>query len=318
MLTIFARNVAEALPKGLALLKKVGQEEDSRAGRVLVAPCPVMTVYDQPTERVLFAAERDANPFFHLAEALWMLAGRNDAAFLNQYVRDFGARFAQPNGVVHGAYGHRWREHFGRDQLDSIVTTLSAEPLSRQAVLTMWDPEADLGIKGLKDRPCNTQAYFRVHGHRLHMTVTCRSNDIIWGAYGANAVHFSILQEYLAARLGIGVGNYYQLSNNFHAYLVELEKRPGSMQDSRPDLTPLPLVTDPSCFDSELVELLWNNKQPAINTFLTDTAYPMFNAHTAWRKRQDPEPWLARVKAPDWHAAAVEWCVRRSRHARVA
>jgi hypothetical protein len=277
-----------------------------------------MTVYDCPTERVLFSAERDANPIFHLAEALWMLAGRNDAAFLNQYVRDFGERFAQPNGTVHGAYGHRWREHFGQDQLDDIVHILKVQPISRQAVLTMWDPEADLAVKGLKDRPCNTQAYFRIHGQRLHMTVTCRSNDIFWGAYGANAVHFSILQEYLAARIGVAVGTYYQLSNNFHAYVDELAKRPGTMVDTRLDLTPVPLVTDPDSFEVELVGLLWDNARPRKNSFLADTAWPLFNAHTAWRKRQDPMPWLVRVKAPDWRVAAIEWCMRRVRHERVA
>jgi hypothetical protein len=35
------------------------------------------------------------------------------------------------------------------------------------------------------------------------MTVTNRSNDLCWGMLGANYVHFTILQEYLAARLGV-------------------------------------------------------------------------------------------------------------------
>jgi hypothetical protein len=57
----------------------------------------------------------------------------------------------------------------------------------------------------------------------LDLTVCCRSNDAIWGAHGANAVHFSVLQEYLAARIGVGVGTMYQWSNNYHAYESELE-----------------------------------------------------------------------------------------------
>jgi hypothetical protein len=45
-----------------------------------------------------------------------------------------------------------------------------------------------------------------------------RSNDMIWGAYGANAVQFSFLQEYLAAAIGAWVGTYRQVSNSFHVY----------------------------------------------------------------------------------------------------
>ncbi len=82
MQILSVRNVCSALPTGMALLKTFGVIEESRAGRVLVVPNPVTTIYAQPTERVLFAAARNANPWFHLAEALYMLAGRNDSAFL--------------------------------------------------------------------------------------------------------------------------------------------------------------------------------------------------------------------------------------------
>jgi thymidylate synthase len=53
----------------------------------------------------------------------------------------------------------------------------------------------------------------------LDLTVLCRSNDVVWGAYGANAVHFSVLQEYLAGRIGVDVGVMYQFSNNYHGYV---------------------------------------------------------------------------------------------------
>ena len=56
------------------------------------------------------------------------------------------------------------------------------------------------------------------------MTVCCRSNDIIWGTYGTNAVHFSMLQEYLAARLNAQLGVYRHISDSFHAYSSVLEK----------------------------------------------------------------------------------------------
>ena len=82
MHVIRARNVQEALVVGLQDLRRYGVERESRNGPVVVFPEPVTTVCERPEERVLFHCERDANPFFHLFEALWMLAGRNDLAYL--------------------------------------------------------------------------------------------------------------------------------------------------------------------------------------------------------------------------------------------
>src|SRR5262245_11099230 len=113
MLTLHVRNVCEALPAGVSLVNENGVQESSRAGEVLVIPGPVMTVTARPCERVLFSERRNANPAFHLFESIWMLAGRNDVAPLNRFIGDFGQRFGEDDGTMHGAYGHRWRSAFG-------------------------------------------------------------------------------------------------------------------------------------------------------------------------------------------------------------
>jgi thymidylate synthase len=311
MHVIDVRNVAEALPIGVEYLRTYGQEEESRAGKVLVAPTPVTTVYRKPNERVLLSAVRDANPFFHLAEAMWMLAGRNDSAYLDQFVKDFGKRFAEPNGIVHGAYGWRWRQQFSMDQLKTVIRMLRHEPGTRQAVITMWDPNDDLDRPELKDRPCNTHIYLRINAGKLDMTVCCRSNDILWGAYGANAVHFSILQEYLAAQIGVQPGTYYQVSNNFHVYVDELARHQGSLVDTR-KYPAAPLVDDPASFDDELRELMEGWK-PTRNRFLAETAYWMIEAYLVRHVARDVAECLEQVRSQDWRVAAQEWVARRSK-----
>jgi hypothetical protein len=83
---VTVRNVNEALGQGISWLAgPMGVEEPSRNGPVRVSPYPVVTTYANPAERVLFSPMRDANPFFHLFEALWMLAGRNDLPWLVQF-----------------------------------------------------------------------------------------------------------------------------------------------------------------------------------------------------------------------------------------
>lgn len=239
MHVIKGRNVNELYYAGMEYLSECGEKSDSRAGEVLVSPVPVTSVYKRPRERVLFDAGRDANPFFHLFEGLWMLAGDDSANELDFYVKDFGARFAQTGNKIHGAYGARWRDLGTEDQLSVIVEKLRADQNDRQCVLQMWDNSKNIHkIDGVcfsvgghedltgnwKDRPCNTHVYFRVRDGVLDMTICCRSNDIVWGAYGANAVHFSMLMEYMASRIGVHVGIMYQVSNNYHGYTNVISK----------------------------------------------------------------------------------------------
>ncbi len=228
MIVLTARNVNYALPQGITHLHEYGLKEDTRNGPVLREAHPVTTIYERPCERVLMHPWRDANPFFHLIEALWMLVGRDDIKTLQRYVKSF--KYTDDGKTVPGAYGKRWRDWFhpadgstgGADQLEWVVQRLRADPGDRRVVLQMWDAFVDPGRadENSKDVPCNITALPFILDGKLNLTVFCRSNDMVWGAYGANAVHFSFLLEWLAARLGIPVGHYWQVSNNFHAYLA--------------------------------------------------------------------------------------------------
>ena len=319
MYTIKVRNVSEALYVGLGTIKSMGAKIQSRAGETLEMPAPVCTTYTHPMERVLFYPQRDANPFFHCLEALWMLAGRNDVEFLKRYNKRMET-YSDGNDILHGAYGHRWRNWFGIDQLDIAVKRLKKYPNDRRTVVQMWDSENDL-YEGnqLKDIPCNTQIYFKVREGRLNMMVTCRSNDMIWGAYGANAVHFSMLQEYVAARVGVPVGTYHQVSDSFHAYTDVLKKLDGLVADYDPyhefDYMVQPLVTDAAKFDDELRKFFDSPPLTRIyrNLFFSNVADRMRAAHALWRSGDIDEAlsMAGAITAPDWRKACVEWLERR-------
>jgi hypothetical protein len=80
MHVIEARNVNDAYPLGYDRLMRYGSKAPSRYGEVVEIRGPVTTRYAAPLERVLFDPVRNANPFFHFFEALWILAGRQDVA----------------------------------------------------------------------------------------------------------------------------------------------------------------------------------------------------------------------------------------------
>lgn len=343
MICIRARNASEALAKGVSLILVQGEVEESRNGPVLVAPEPVATTYWAPEERVIFSPTRDAHPFFHLFEALWILAGRNDLAFLTQFLPRY-ADYSDDGIEVRGAYGYRWRKHFGFDQLEWAVEELRSNPKSRRVVLSMWDPGAEnhnmTGImpdgapsgdplaveQGSRDVPCNTHIYLDRRNNHLNMTVCNRSNDAIWGAYGANVVQFSMLQEYLAAAVGDPVGEYVQFSNNLHIYteafsldrlrLMAMEGDSSANRYRLGQVTRVPLVSVPERFMRE-VELFCEDPRGERHTFfepfITRVALPLFEV---WERRGEHYTIVKSLfdsmePNVDWIVAAREWIERR-------
>lgn len=325
MKTITALNVNHALPEGLWWLATAGKRTVSRNGPVVVSPCPVVTTYTYPRERVLFNAQRDANPYFHLMEALWMMAGRNDVAFPAHFIKRM-REFSDDGQTLHGAYGKRWRSYFIVDQLQLIIKLLKRAPDSRRAVLQMWSAAADLSVAGQsKDVPCNTHAYAELREGELSLTVLCRSNDAIWGAHGANAVHFSVLQEYLACALNANMGKLYQFSNNYHVYTerfdveeLKLQYYPDDRYDTKLEryaqTYPLMRVEQPA-WDEDLIRFMSDPGGDTVyhDPFFHEVAAPMY---ASWSAHRRGLPMQARataeaIAAVDWRIACLEWLARR-------
>lgn len=336
MRLISATSPDAALRAGLDLLGRVGESEPSRNGKVWVAPWPVATTYPNPRNRVSFWPRRDANPFFHLVEAMWMLAGRNDVETVARYASSM-SQFSDDQRTLNGAYGHRWRKHFPLDQLNWVIYHLREDPDSRRAVVAMWDAATDPESidRGTKDAPCNTQVYFRLRREpfspvrALDMTVTCRSNDIVWGAYGANVVHFSFLQEYVACALGARVGVYVQFSNNYHAYVERPDVQRLLVENDEPEERPAPSILSPSLFQEpqqrELFDRLvradlhpddlGRTSLPPIDTlpFIDGVLEPMMRAH-ALHKQGDTPSAIDLLRSSvnyDWNVAGYAWLKRR-------
>lgn len=214
--SLHVRNVGEALPIGLLMLNELGTQAESRGLQTIRVHGPVLTIYGRPEERVLFEPERDANPFFHLIESLWVLGGSKRVELPKLFLNNID-RFSDNGVTFHGAYGYRLRSAFGFDQINRAIDMLVSKPDTRQCVLSIWHPEMDMGTD-TKDMPCNDMIMLEVVEGRLNMLVCNRSNDAIWGAYGANAVQFSMIQEFIAISAGLERGMYTQQSNNFHIY----------------------------------------------------------------------------------------------------
>jgi hypothetical protein len=345
-----ATSVSNALAEGLTLMRNPKAiREASRNGGVTVWDGPVVTHLHNPLRRVLFSPKRNANPFFHLFESLWMLAGRNDLPWVAQFNKQMKAYSNDGGTTQPAAYGHRWRHHFGYDQLEAIVEELARSPGTRRAVLGMWDAwgihtygdvhhfgDLQAVANGSADVPCNTECFFTARDGKLYMSVQCRSNDLLWGAHGANAVHFTILLEYVAAKVGLEVGEMFQYSWNYHLYdgilkypleevaedLFMTDYYAGGRAASTGE-TPLFLsAEDAAVFDRDLPAFMdWlDPATPGAGSrpyfehgFLRATAAPMFEAWAAYKSGDFALAltFCDEIEGQDWGLACKQWVQRR-------
>ena len=358
MHTIQASDVNDALYQATTYLLRSGVEEQSRNGPVLAAPEPVSIEYTQPRNRVVYSATRDANPFFHFFESIWMISGNNDIEFPCYFNSTYG-QFSDDGSTMWDAYGWRWRKFFGWDQLDAVVKELKEHPESRRCVISMWnaansvagipmkallslvnvegaasDNDFYIATHGGKAVPCNTHCYVAIRSGKLNLMVSNRSNDLFFGCMGANVVHMSLLQEYLAAQISVPVGTYHQVTNNLHAYLEKFDRAKMEQIAHESDTLgrlPLPGPSIEPGFDDDLrVFMQWARAlmhttenahagiivPPQLSTkFMADVAVPMFMAwvYRKWHDAYNMNICLDGIEAPDWRRACTEWVLRRKR-----
>lgn len=323
MSTITGFSVPTVYPEVLWHMKTNGVEQNSRNGKVLTLLDPLTVKILCPQQRVLTDPTRNANPFFHALEFVWMMAGRRDAAFIGELVKQL-YQYAEDNGNFHGAYGFRWQKHFSSDQIPYVISMLKNDPETRRAVIAMWDPDHDLMRGSYKDHPCNTHLYFRVVDGALNMTVCNRSNDVVWGMLGANAVHMTLLQEVIATFAGYDVGPYYVMTNNAHIYkdlpnYDDIMKFPvaddiyGSRGAHHIDV--LPMIDDmEDYFDFQRAcAVFCDNPLRITGSFwLDNVANPMYLAYMEKQDSKKALGYAATIAAPDWRIAAEEW-IKRNR-----
>lgn len=345
MILFPVRNVHCALPAVLDAINNMGIPRKSRNGDVLQFPAPVAVCYSKPTERVMFWPERDANPFLHFFESLWMIAGRNDVAFLSQFSKQI-PEYSDDGVTFRGAYGFRWKEMFGFDQLEMIIHALRSNPDDRRQVIQMWDAGIDLG-KVSKDLPCNLTITVQINPvGELDIVVLQRSGDIVWGVLGANAVHFPFLQEYLAASIGVPVGSYWQVVHNAHVYINDQYERIRPIALAAPDgyrhnkrasqspyqvapievglVQPYPLfagTSEKESWDLDLKDFFnWVGGGDGFldlfrTKFFNRVVQPMYRAHRLFKVNSiDYESvyrCVGRIEATDWQLACREWIGRR-------
>ncbi|MBU1132357.1 thymidylate synthase [Patescibacteria group bacterium] len=153
------------------------------------------------------------------AEQIWYIMGSEKPEdFVNKFT-GIWKDFTEEDGTVPAAYGHRWRQAFGRDQLGMLVKHLKDQPGSRHGVVITWDPREDGlgGEKSKKNVPCPYTWTANIIGNKLHIHSIVRSNDMMLGC-PHDVAGFALLLAILAAKIGVKPGKLTHSISNAHIY----------------------------------------------------------------------------------------------------
>lgn len=220
-----------------------------------------------PSNNLPVNTNRKLNAKIAYAEGLQLVAGRSFPELMVKIAPNFKA-FTNGGTWFHGAYGPRIRTQIGR-----AIAQLQADPSSRQALVTIWDPAYD-GYTGVNDTPCTVALQFFIRDNRLEMVTTMRSNDVWWGT-PYDVFQFTFLQIHVAHSLGVKLGTYTHQAGSFHIYERDIE---AAAQVTHSKST---VQTKPISIDDR-----WHVIQEVAEAILADRDHPwMSSAGTYMREK---------------------------------
>jgi thymidylate synthase len=127
---------------------------------------------------------------FMVAEAYWILTGKNTVADISPYSKQI-SRFSDDNIYFSGAYGPKVV-----DQFTYVVDSLWNDCHCRQAVINIWRENP----RGSKDIPCTLSLQFIIRDSRLNCVATMRSSDA-WLGWVYDVFNFSMISAHVRQML---------------------------------------------------------------------------------------------------------------------
>ena len=156
-------------------------------------------------------------PKIAAAETAWQLMGTQDPTFILKYAPKLWGKFVE-RGKLETAYGYRWRQHFGRDQLELAMDELITNPTNRQLYISAWDPATDgLGGSQPKNIPCPVGFSLTRTERTVHCSVFIRSSDVFVGL-PYDVMGYALTLDAIAASCGLKPGTLHITLAHAHYY----------------------------------------------------------------------------------------------------
>lgn len=219
------------------------EEVNERTGaRINVLANPAHFNLDLSDGLLPLCGVRKTFPRTAAAEVAWFLLGSKDVSFIREYAPIWDKFVEEDGTTVAGAYGHRWREHFGRDQVTDALEALRDNPTDRRVVVMAWDPGRDGLGRPSKNVPCPLGFTLSVVNGRLNSAIVLRSSDVFVGL-PYDVMGHALLMAAVAVSLGVSLGVMSVTLAHPHLYQVHEEM---ALQALR-TVDPLSTMALPSC-----------------------------------------------------------------------
>jgi len=187
----------------------------------------------QPQKALPLGIGRKLNPAIAAVEAIQLIAGVSDPELVLRLAPQF-ERYTDWNedGTTErtfwGAYGDRIKM-----QVHCAVQKLTADPSTRQAIVTLWDPWMD-NVQGKHDYPCTIALQFWLDTDGLlSMNTIMRSNDA-WLGLPYDVFQFTQLQASVAHALHTQPGVYRHTTLSLHLYETNFDEARALVKDYVP------------------------------------------------------------------------------------
>lgn len=183
-------------------------ERSSPRGMPTLDAGEVTIVLESPYNALPLSTGRNVSQRIAAAEAIQLIGGFS----LPELLPPSFDRFKEDDGSFYGAYGVR----IG-NQLAKVIRKLQSDRDSRQAVITLWDPNLDNIEPPKRDHPCTVALGFRIYRDQLRARVLMRSSDA-WLGIPYDMMQFTQLQLTLARLLNVEPGPYTHMTWSLHLY----------------------------------------------------------------------------------------------------
>src|SRR3989338_8632994 len=251
------------------LLKKVfkeildnGTEVEPTKGKTIEIS-GVLLKLTNPLGR-LSRTEGKGTIFSCLGELLWYLSGSNRLDQIQYYIQDYH-QYSDDGKTIFGAYGPKL---FGPEgQVSIIIQAIQRGDSTRKAVVQLFS-SSDIKAPH-KDIPCTCTLQFLVREGKLSLYTTMRSNDAYKGL-PHDIFSFTMLQELVARKLGLPMGEYGHYVTSLHIYVKDLDKIERFQNEGWQEKVSMPPMPDGDQTGNVLMLLKHERELRQLNTRISD------------------------------------------------
>lgn len=204
-----------------------------------------------PRNRCVTIPERRWSLPLAVGEFCWHAAASDKVDFISYYAKRWSDFSDDGVSIAGSCYGHKIfsAQADGESQWSAVTNLLRTDPESRRAILTFQNVGGPY-LSG-RDVACATSLQFLVRAGALHAVVNMRSNDAVWGL-PYDLFVFTMLQELMAATLGLNLGSYHHVAASLHIYERHFRLAERVIQAQETGSRPMPPMSDVSQLSSFL------------------------------------------------------------------